>query len=294
MIQSVKQNLSKKYYWYKYRKAKRAFEKAVPYRNFLPDEAFPEFVARYGKIPAMPNQDYSIGGMENLAAERVKEIGAAFPFKPASVLEIGPGSGYVLKKFKEEGVGRATALDIVDELRPEVKQAGVDIVLSSADNMEAIADKSYELIVSWSALEHIPNPRRVFEECLRILKPGGYLFLQFGPLYYSPWGYHHYSVLKCPYLHLLFPEHLIHAHGKATKGEDFAGYLPWTNGQPLEAYDFMKEGLPYGYLLYDYGSGYDYYSSHFITQYPEIFKSKDVSFDSFFVDWIRIAVHRKA
>lgn len=294
MIQSAKRYLSDKVHRYRYNRAYRAFKRAIPYRNYLPDEAFAEFVDRYGKIPAMPRQDYSITGMEELAAERVKEIHGKIGFIPASVLEIGPGGGFVLKKFKEEGVAKVTALDIVDDLHPDVKKAGVEMILSSADEMSGIPDKSFELVVSWSALEHIPNPQRVFNECLRILKPGGYLFMQFGPLYFSPWGYHHYSVLKCPYLHILFPEHLIHDYARRTKGEGFAGYLPWTNGEPLSAYDFMKRGLPYGYLVYDYGSGYDYYSSNIIRKYPEIFKSKNIPFESFFVDWMRILVHRKA
>ncbi len=292
MIRTLKKDLFEKYSWYNYHKARRAFEKAVPYRNFLPDEAFQEFIDRYGKIPAAPAQDYSLGGMEKLAAERIDDIGKRINFKPASVLEIGPGAGFVLKKFKEQGVAKVSALDIVDSLHPEVKKAGVEMVLSSADDMQVIPDKSYELIISWSALEHIPNPGKVFNECLRILKPGGYLLMQFGLLYYSPWGYHHYSVIKSAYLHILFPEHLIHAYGKEKKGEGYAGYLPWTNGEPLEAYDWAKKGLPYGYLLCDYASGFDISRSSVISRYPEIFKSKGVSFESFFVDWIRIAVRR--
>lgn len=293
MIQKLKHSISEKRVRYFYNKARCAFDQAIPYRYYLPENEFNKFVRRYGKITAGPRQDYSVAGMETLAKERLHFINNKISFKPSAVLEIGPGSGFVLKQFKESGIAKAVALDIVDNLHPEVKKAGVEMVLSSADDMRAIPDKSYDLVVSWSALEHIPNPELVFHECLRILKPGGYLYLQFGPLYYSPWGYHHYSVLQCPYLHLLFPEQLIHNYARSVKGEDYKGYLPWTNGCTIEAYGFLKKSLPYDYILESYGSGYDMYSASLITSYPEIFKAKSVSFENFFVDWIQAGIFRK-
>jgi len=293
MFTKVKARLSSDYYRYRYKKAYRAFKNAVPYRNYLPEDKFQEFVKQYGNVPAGPLQDYSNQGMEALARERVDFVCNKINFSPRSVLEIGPGAGFVLKRFREQGIPHAVALDIADSLYPEVREAGVELIRTSADNMVPIPDKSYDLVVSWSALEHIPNPEKAFEECLRILKPGGYLYLQFGPLYYSPWGYHHYSLLRCPYLHLLFPEYLIHEYGRKLKGNDYAGYLPWTNGEPLDSYYFCWKPLPYSYLLETYSSGFDYYSSHIIAQYPEIFKSKNVPFESFFVDSMSIGIYRK-
>ena len=293
MLHQIKNNISQRLLRYNYAKAKQAFEKAVPFRSYLPESEFNKFVQQYGNVAASPWQDYSLAGMEALASERLQYIKNKIDFKPSSVLEIGPGAGFVLKQFKENGINKAVALDIVDSLYPEVKKAGVELVLSSADNMACVPDKSYDLIVSWSALEHIPNPRTVFEECLRILKPGGYLFLQFGPLYYSPWGYHHYSVIKCPYLHLLFPEQLIHNHARKIKGDDYKGFLPWTNGCDIREYDFVNKGLPYEYLLDSFDSGFDMFSAQMITRYPEIFKARNVPFQSFFVDWIQLGIKRK-
>jgi ubiquinone/menaquinone biosynthesis C-methylase UbiE len=292
MIKKIKQGLHSRYYDLKYAKAKFAFDKAIPNCLYLPDDQFDQFVKKYGKIPAGPAQDYTIEGMEALARERVDFIFNKINFTPSSVLEIGPGAGFVLKKFKEKGIPKAVSLDIADELYPEVKKAGVELILTSAEDMSQVPDQSFELVLSWSALEHIPNPALVFAECLRILKPGGYLYLHFGPLYYSTWGYHHYSVIKCPYLHILFPESLIHAYAKKVKGESYAGYLPYTSGEPIESYDFIRRKLPYGYLLESCLMGFDYYSSDIITHYPQVFKSKRVSFESFFTDSFRIGIYR--
>jgi SAM-dependent methyltransferase len=288
----IKKRLHDKYFDYRYGKAFHAFTQAIPNKLYLPDGDFEGFVKKYGKIPAGPAQDYSLAGMEALAVERVDFIVNRINFKPSSVLEIGPGAGFVLKKFKEQGIPKVVSLDIDDQLYPEVKAAGVELIQTSAEDMSCIPDQSFDLVVSWSALEHISNPSVVFAECLRILKPGGYLYLHFGPLYYSPWGYHHYSVIKCPYLHLLFPESLIHAYAKQLKGVGYEGYLPYTIGEPLESYDFVRKKLPYGYLLESCLVGFDYYASDFIIRYPEVFKSKHVSFESFFTDSVRIGIYR--
>jgi ubiquinone/menaquinone biosynthesis C-methylase UbiE len=290
ILKRIKGKISDQKIWSAYADALEAFNNAVPYRNYLPDDHFKKIVKKYADLPVSQAQDYSLGGMESLAQERVKFISEKVGGLKQSVLEIGPGNGYVLKEFKEQGVGRAVAVDIVDTLSEEVKKAGVECILTSADDMKVIPDKSFDMIVSWSALEHIPNPQKVFDECLRILKPGGYLFFRFGPLYYSPWGYHHYSTIRAPYLHLLFPEKLILDYAK--EYGKYNGYIPWTNGCHLNEYDSLKRQLPYGYALESYTSGFDHSCCDIISKYPEVFKSKNVSFESFFVDWIEISLWR--
>ena len=292
MLKNIKSRVVSWKYWQEYNLAKRKFDNAEETSCFLPAAEFEKFITRYGKIYAAPAQDYSTEGMVKLAKERVAFIHNKIKILPGAVLEIGPGSGFVLKEFKEQGVKRATAIDINDSLYPEVKAAGVEFIKTSAEKMDTIPNANYDLIVSWSALEHIPDPEKVFNECLRILKPGGYIFLQFGPLYYSPWGYHHYSILKCPYLHILFPETLIHEYARKVKGEDYSGFLPWTNGKSIDYYQFLHKPLPYGYLLDQYESGYDIFSSRMIRKYPGIFRSKKIPFESFFVDWINIGIYK--
>lgn len=282
-----------KYYWFNYARAKHAYNNAVPFRNFLPEEFFDSIVSKYKNIPFGPAQDYSINGMEMQANSRINDLHKKLTRRPESVLEIGPGAGYVLKGFKDQGVKRVVAVDVVDMLYDDVKNTGVEFIKTDAENMHQVEDKSIDLVISWSAFEHIANPERVYAECLRILKPGGYFLLQFGPLYFSPWGYHHYSVLKYPYLHILFPENVIHQYARNVRGENYGGYLPWTNGKELDAYQFLKKQLPFDFLLESYQSGFDYYSTRILLKFPEIFKSKGVSFESFFVDNIRVGIYRK-
>jgi SAM-dependent methyltransferase len=64
---------------------------------------------------------------------------------------------------------------------------------------------SFDLIYSWSAFEHVAQPLigNVLQQLKTMLRPGGYLFIQIAPLYYSSEGSHLYHKIKEPWGHLL-------------------------------------------------------------------------------------------
>lgn len=39
-------------------------------------------------------------------------------------------------------------------------------------------DNSFDAVVCWSVLEHVPNPNKAIDEMFRVLKPGGYIWVQ--------------------------------------------------------------------------------------------------------------------
>lgn len=53
-----------------------------------------------------------------------------------------------------------------------------------------IGCRDYDVVVTWSALEHVAEPVSMLREIRRILRPGGVLFLQLWPFYYSDRGSH--------------------------------------------------------------------------------------------------------
>ncbi|MCS3827483.1 SAM-dependent methyltransferase [Salinibacter ruber] len=80
-----------------------------------------------------------------------------------------------LEPFLSEYIG----LDIVD--RPEVDQ-----VLSD-DGTSALADGTADAVLSSMVLEHVPDPELYLQECKRIMKPDGVLFLlTHGHMIYHP------------------------------------------------------------------------------------------------------------
>lgn len=71
------------------------------------------------------------------------------------------------------------------------------------------ADDAFDVVVSWSAFEHISDPVGVAREIRRILRPGGTLFLQLWPFYHSSRGSHLWDWFPQPHHHLLEHEDVI-------------------------------------------------------------------------------------
>jgi ubiquinone/menaquinone biosynthesis C-methylase UbiE len=67
-------------------------------------------------------------------------------------------------------------------------------------------DGTFDLVISWSAFEHISRPRDVLREIHRILAPGGAFFLQLWPFYLSAKGSHLWEWFPEDFHHLQRPE----------------------------------------------------------------------------------------
>jgi ubiquinone/menaquinone biosynthesis C-methylase UbiE len=65
-------------------------------------------------------------------------------------------------------------------------------------------DRLFDFAFSLNAFEHIPNPGCALQEISRVLKPGGHVFLQFSPLYFSDVGHHLFGLTDIPWVHLLY------------------------------------------------------------------------------------------
>jgi SAM-dependent methyltransferase len=64
------------------------------------------------------------------------------------------------------------------------------------------ADESFDVIVSWSAFEHIADVRQVLREIKRVARAGARIYIQVCPWYQSLQGSHLTDFVKEPYFHL--------------------------------------------------------------------------------------------
>ncbi len=125
-------------------------------------------------------------------------VGAAGPRR---ALDIGCGRGLLLQALRDAGFQA-----IGTELSGFAFTAapGVALVHARAEALP-FADASFDLVVLWHVLEHVPDPAMALGEVARVLRPGGVLALavpNFGSWQARHFGRH--------WFHLDLPRHLYH------------------------------------------------------------------------------------
>lgn len=260
-----------------YNYAQLCFKTSSIQRYFLSKTDFEKFVAKYKNVEASANWDYSDAGQETLAQERIKLLLAHNDNKiPATVCEIGPGSGMLLKQFLNSGSKNVLGVDIQ---KPANLDERITYHLGGVHELDALPDNSVDFMYSIDAFEHIPNPIEGINTCLQKLKPGGKFYLQIGPTYYSPWGFHFYHILRVPYIHILFPEEYLETYAKQQNKQ-----FPWTNRVPASTYMQYFNHLPANVQLLSLTYDYMWFFTRMLGKYADVFKAKKgVQFDDYFI-----------
>lgn len=116
--------------------------------------------------------------------------------KTKVVLDLACGQGFFSRVFAASGA-KVIASDISPELIKIAKQHPINNIqyhISSADNINFLADKSVDAITIILALQNIKNVDGVFAECARVLKEKGSMYLVLNhPAFRAPkvssWGW---------------------------------------------------------------------------------------------------------
>jgi 2-polyprenyl-3-methyl-5-hydroxy-6-metoxy-1,4-benzoquinol methylase len=94
----------------------------------------------------------------------------------ADVLEFGAGTGSVVKMLRATGFeGRIIAADILP--RPADLNGSAVWIEADLNAALPLEDGAVDAIISTEVIEHLENPRFVFREFGRLLRPGGSLLL---------------------------------------------------------------------------------------------------------------------
>lgn len=98
----------------------------------------------------------------------------------ASVLDVGCGTGDLLRRFARKGAGRLVGVDVSEKMLSVARDLsrGTDITfaLASADAL-SVQDGEFDIVTSCVAFHHFPDPAGSVREMYRVLKPGGRLFI---------------------------------------------------------------------------------------------------------------------
>lgn len=103
--------------------------------------------------------------------------------KELKILDAGSGNGGTSIAFTEAGAvvsGVEVSEELVDIARrfADANNARPEFILYGGKKMP-FGDNSFDAALSTSVLEHVDNPVNYLSEILRVLKPGGYLYLSF-------------------------------------------------------------------------------------------------------------------
>ena len=146
-------------------------------------------------------------------------------FLDKRVLDLGCGAAGKSLYYVTQGAKKVTGVEIVSHYKAEAealaRQLGLDdrfeFVAASALDLP-FPDASSDTIIMNDFMEHISDPEAVLRESLRLLAPGGRIFINFPP-YYHPFGAHLSDVINMPWVHLFFSEKmLVEAYRELVRG----------------------------------------------------------------------------
>jgi SAM-dependent methyltransferase len=152
-----------------------------------------------------------------------------------AVLEIGCGSGWMLKVFASHGwrvVGVERSLASAHEAGTTFK---VPVYVGSLDAIKA--NGRFDLILLYQVLEHLSNPSETLSQCNRLLKPGGTLIVAV-----PNFGSWQARLFREQWFHLDVPRHLVHF----TK-ESLSRVLGQC-GFRIDGYRYFSLHDPYGWI----------------------------------------------
>jgi len=95
------------------------------------------------------------------------------PARPGGrLLEIGCGNGETLERMRALG-WTCEGIDFDPEAVKAARRRGLDVRLGSVEQ-QGYASDTFDAVVMNHVIEHVPDPRRLIQECRRILKQGGH------------------------------------------------------------------------------------------------------------------------
>lgn len=146
-------------------------------------------------------------------------------FAGKTVLDMGCGAAGKSLYYLSIGADRVVGVDIVPHYREEAESFARELgfgdrftfLLADALHLP-IGDSSFDVVIMNDFMEHIHSPKDALREALRVLKPGGRIYINFPP-YYHPMGIHMSDVIGIPWVHLFFSERtLIEAYKELVRG----------------------------------------------------------------------------
>jgi SAM-dependent methyltransferase len=145
-----------------------------------------------------------------LAEDSVMLVRRHQPLRGALVLDVGAGPGYFGDAFRAAGARYVSVDSDLSDLKTRT-MPGRGAILGLGEELP-IRDAAVDVAFSSNLLEHVREPFCVWEELIRVTRPGGHVVTAFTN-WLSPWGGHETS-----------PWHYLGGHRAAERFEKQHGH----------------------------------------------------------------------
>jgi ubiquinone/menaquinone biosynthesis C-methylase UbiE len=204
-------------------------------------------------------------------------------------LEIGCGDGHIVGFIAAEGRS-ATGVDIDGgQFNQRYIKYGANLIRADASKLP-FKDESFDFAFSYATFEHISDLDNVLSEVYRVLRPGGHLFVEFGPLYNSPYGLHAYYAVPVPYCQFLFERGMMDNYIEEI-GQSPIRYKE-LNGWSLNQYRELWNRFDTKFKRIKYREWSWLKNLDLIRQYPECFRGRVDNIDDLFLSTIQTLLQK--
>jgi glycosyltransferase involved in cell wall biosynthesis/SAM-dependent methyltransferase len=125
-----------------------------------------------------------------LADDTVELVGEYHPIGMQRVVDVGGGPGYFAEAFRRAGAESVFVEPFWESMTIPGRKLGYGVI---GDGLSLpFADSAFDISHSSNVLEHVVDPKAFFDEMLRVVRPGGLMFLAFTN-WFSPFGGHETS-----------------------------------------------------------------------------------------------------
>jgi SAM-dependent methyltransferase len=270
------------------RQARRRFENAPDRPEWLPLEALERLQERFEAPPAY---GYDPATLERRGKGRADEISRLIPqfASTRDFLELGCHDGMAAAALCRRGK-QVTAVDLESSVDERALRAGVVFVQADAAQLP-FPDAMFGVVYSHGTFEHIAQPAASLAEATRVLRAGGFMYLSFGPLYLSPFGFHAFHSISVPYCHLLFSPEVL---ADFVERRGLAPLATYVNGWSIADHRELWSTLENRLEKVECTEFRDLTGLPLIGAYPSCFKRKTDAFDNLIVSRVKVLFRKRA
>ena len=133
-------------------------------------------------------------------------------FAGKEVLDMGCGAAGKSLYYVSLGAKHVTGVDVVAHYQKEAEDLAAELGFSGRFSFVCasayalpFADGSYDTVIMNDFMEHVDDPARALQEALRLVRPGGRIYINFPP-YYHPTGAHLSDAINIPWVQLFYSD----------------------------------------------------------------------------------------